>query len=140
MIKMTNPLIISRLIEAGYSVFLPIDGGNTVIVKHQTEAFFTECLTINVSQDQENSPILRCPPVPMLVAVCDVVTKTVWIIPAELVKDRKILRLGKQYEEYVIPEPTSSCYLEQKALRSERMEALKNRAKEIADKFANEKE
>ena len=127
---LTNPLIISRLIEAGKTLYIPIGGENIIII--QTLDGPVPCHTTNVSQDQSNSPILRTPPVPMMTAACDALTKTVWLIPINAMEGKKICRLGKRYEEYIIPEPISKCYQEQKNARHYRLEELKKRAEQVA--------
>ena len=128
---MTNPLIISRLIEAGYQVFMPIDGDNQIVVgkaKAENQAFLQLCYTSNASQDSDKAPILRCKPDAVLSAVCDAATRTVWIIPSKMTIGKKVIRLGKLCEEFIIPEPLSRSFLEQKEIRQERFYALKERA------------
>ena len=129
---MTNPLIISRLIEVGYDIYLPLTGDNVIIVKAPISDELEKCLTTTASQDKTKSPILRCPPEPMLTAVVDTPTRTVWIIPSRYTEGKQVLRLGHHYEEFIIPEPTSRSYIEQKELRAERMGNLKSRAYEHA--------
>ena len=124
---MTNPLIISRLIEGGYIIYLPVNGSDVIVVRRGGGSF-QECFCTNASQDKDHSPILRCPVEPMLTAVCDVITGTVWVIPMEEVDGKKNLRLGGLYEDYVVPEPLSRSYKEQKEIREERMRGVKEDA------------
>ena len=121
---MINPLIVSRLIEAGYTVYLPVDGAAALVVRKHAENEFHECLCTNVSQDLHHSPILKCPSDSMIVAVCDVVTGTVWIVPREYVEDRKSLRMGKSMEEFIVPEPSSPSFKEAQEMRKRRLEAV----------------
>ena len=128
---MTNPLIISRLIETGYRVFLPVDCDHQIVVGKagsEGQAFLQLCNTSNASQDSDKSPIMRCSEDAILSAVCDAATRTVWIIPASVTNGKTTVRLGKLCEEFIIPEPLSRSYLEQKELRQERFYALKERA------------
>jgi len=136
--EMTNPLIISRLIEIAYDVFLPISSDNVIIVRSPLSDELEKCFTTTASQDKAKSPVLRCPPTPMLTAVVDAPTRTVWLIPSKYTEGKQVLRLGIHYEEFIIPEPTSRSYLEQKEIRAERLGALKSKAYETAMKIAKE--
>ena len=122
---MINPIIISRLIEGGYTVFLPLDGAAALVVRKKGGEL-QECFCTSVTQDKDHSPILRCPVEPMLTAVCDVVTGTVWIVPADYVTARKNLRLGKDMEEFICPEPASPSYKEAQEVRKRRLQALED--------------
>ena len=125
---MINPLIISRLIEAGYGVYLPVDGGSDLVgvppVDHGGVDDYQIIHCACVSQDKDHSPILKCPAVAMITAACDVVTRTVWIIPKGCVEERKSLRLGKDMEEFIVPEPKSPSFKEAQKIRRERLETL----------------
>ena len=76
----------------------------------------------------------------MITAVCDVTTKTVWIIPKDMIEGKQTIRLGQQYEEFVVPEPLSRSFQEQKGIRCERLRMLKEQAMKVANKFADGKE
>lgn len=121
---MINPLIISRLIEAGYTVYLPIDGAAAVVVREPRGDALCECYCVNVSQDQDHSPILKCPADPMIVAAADVTTGTVWIVPVDYVAERKTLRMGRDMEEFIVPQPKSPSFKEAQEMRKRRLKAL----------------
>lgn len=119
---MINPLIISRLIEAELRVYLPVDGGSDLVVTNGSTLDMCYCGV--VSQDKTHSPILKCPADAMLTAACDPVTRTVWLIPKDFVEGKKSLRLGKDMEEFIVPEPKSPSFKEAQRIRRERLEAL----------------
>lgn len=127
-----NPLCISRLIESGYCVALPIGDDNTIIIARPGGQWI-DCLCQNASQDSDSSPIFRVPLPVQLCAVCDRVTRTVWLLPPSIMEDRTILRLGNRYEEYILPEPLSLSSSEQKEERTEKMKALKDEARRTAE-------
>ena len=129
-----NPLCISRLIESGASVWIPADSSDIVIIDRGIG--LEKCLCQNASVDEDHAPILRCPDKPILVAVADRSTKTVWLMPSDLMTDRTILRLGKRCDEYILPEPLSLSSEEQRAFKKEKMSLLREAAIDAARKAA----
>ena len=117
---MINPLIISRLIEAGYMVFIPIDGERTFVIEEK-QAFdcseLKKCIALNASRDGKNNPFIKIEGINSTIACVDKTTRTVWLLPSVCERPGKILRLGKNYERYIVPEPTSLSYQEQKEMR-----------------------
>lgn len=108
-------------------MFLPVDGGSTVFLKYPHGKEEVYCA--NAVQDKEHSPILKCPQEAMTTAVCDALTRTVWMIPRDCVDGRKAIRLGKEMEEFVMPEPISPSYKEAQEIRRRRLEQLAENAR-----------
>ncbi len=131
---MINPLIISRLIEADYDVFIPING-NRAFVFTDKNCQLVKCIALNASKDGEGTPFVKIDGINNYIACCDKETRTVWLIPSDCYKAKKNLRLGINYEEYIIPEPKSLSYLEQKKLRKSLGSELLEKAKEVAERL-----
>ena len=90
---------------------------------------------MNASQDNDKTPLIRTPENKVdLVACADQVSRTVWLIPFGALESRKVIRLGPRYEEYVVPEPTSKTFQQQKLARIDALKALKERARAIAQR------
>ena len=132
---MINPLIISRLIEADFTVFLPIDGEKSFVIISKDTGMLIECIALNAAKDAENAPFIKVEGITTAIACVDKTTRTVWFLPRDCYKPSKILRLGKNYEEFIIPEPNSLSYQEQKAMRKKTNPSLLLRAKEIAERM-----
>jgi len=93
---------------------------------------------MNASQDNDKTPLIRTPENKVdLVACADQVSRTVWLIPFGALENRKVIRLGSRYEEYVVPEPTSKTFQEQKLARTNALRELKERARAIAQRSEN---
>ena len=137
---MINPLIISRLIEAGHTVYLPVDGSSIILMRLPECSASIEVFCTNASQDKDHSPILRCPTEAMMTAVVDVPTRCVWLVPASLVEGRKNLRLGEEMEEFIIPEPLSPSFREAQELRRRRLEELEEDVKKSIERMKGDVE
>lgn len=136
-----DSIIISRLIEAGYRVHIPLHRTHVIIVQTPSGDLKT-CELQNASQDQDRAPIargLKDSRVDLL-GVVDGLTKTVWVIPKDAFEGRHSLRLGERYEEYIIPEPFSLSYKDQKKKRKETLGMLKDAAREMGEKFDEQKD
>jgi len=133
---MTSPIIISRLIEANYQVYLPISGESLIVLKCPQGALLL-CETQNASDSKEGSPVARCPDDAfersIWLAVFDKVTGSVWLLAPELMEARKNLRLGKKYEDCILPEPLAIGWKEQRDIRANREDELKLRAREAME-------
>jgi hypothetical protein len=70
------------------------------------------------------------------IACCDRVTRTVWLLPIEAL-EKKVIRLGKNYDRYIIPEPTSKAYLEQKEIRRQKHQSIVDQAKAAVEKVTS---
>lgn len=132
------PLIISRLIERGYKIYLPLHKSHSIVVQSPTgiNQAFLLCELQNASLDLDRAPIaraLRDEKADML-GVVDGITRTVWLIPCDAIEGRKAIRLGQRYEEYVIPEPSSLSYKEQREKRKMVLSHLKETARELGEK------
>ena len=126
-----NPLIISRLIESGVEVFLQIGGEERILIKKNNA--LSGVIACVVAQDENHSPIARVQKMDGeigFLAACDPVTRSVWLIPVSEVESMQTLRLGKKYDDYIIPEPLSMGWKEQRDQRVAAMSEIKERAKE----------
>lgn len=133
-----NPLVISRLIEHGYSIYAPIGEGEELILEYPSVRRLLRCICTNVSKDRENAPILRASRLQSLhscdlVAACDSLTRTVWLVPSEELEGKTMIRLGQRYEQHVIPEPLSKDYQQQKIARNRAFEGLRESALAVAE-------
>lgn len=136
---MINPLIISRLIEAGMEVFLPVDGGKEFVVREK-DGRIKICVGLNAAKDGTNNSLVKIKGIASSIAVCDKVTRTVWFLPEDCDRPRDILRLGVHYEEFIIPEPNSLCYLEQKEKRKGTSLELLKRAQDIGERLGGKED
>ena len=126
-----HQLIISRLIEAGYQIFLPIGGGSELIVR-DLSGELRRCDTRNASIDGENSPVLRVSGRGFdLIAAFDPGSSSVWVIPKEELEDRMAIRLGKKWDDWLIPEPRSREYRERRDARRGFLKSLKEKARGV---------
>jgi len=91
------------------------------------------CLARTASVDNNRSSVLSIKRTAGfdLYGVYDPATKNVWVIPIEALEDRVAIRLGKRYDDYLIPEPKSEEYRERKKRRGRFLEALRERARGI---------
>lgn len=141
---MINPIIISRLIEAGYGVYLPVDGDSRIVVTLPIEDGSIDDYQIiwctTASQDKDHSPIVKCPLRAMITAVVDVVVGCVWVIPADLVEGRKNLRLGRDMEEFIIPQPISPSFREAQEKRKRRLKALEEDTRKAIERIKGGKD
>jgi len=140
---MIHPLIISRLIEENLEVFYPLSGKSELLVR-SSNGEISRVIAVNACQDREGTPFLKNPfdkdrDLDDLVAVCERVTRTVWVIPSSLLEERTMIRLGKKYDDYIIPEPQSIAYQEQKRMRTGMMDLLKDEAREKAREMGGKK-
>ena len=127
-------LIISRLIEKGFKVYIPLHRSHIIVVQG-IDGALKRCELQNASIDKDRAPIARgFKESAELLGVVDGVTQTVWLIPADHIEGRQALRLGKRYEEYIIPEPQSLSYQEQKEKRAGILDELKNAARDLGAK------
>lgn len=129
------PLIISRLIEKGCRIYIPLHKSFSIIIKDPNGELKT-CELQNASQDTDRAPVARelRESTADLLGVADPLTKTVWIIPKEAFEGRRSVRLGRRYEEYIIPEPLSLSYQEQKEKRKEILSTLKETARALGER------
>jgi len=141
--KKMKSLIISRLIDSGYRVYIPLHKSHSIIIqkglKESRDPFSLPlllCELQNASTDSDRAPIARRPRDEEidLLGVVDGITRTVWIIPREAFEGIRALRLGERYEEFIIPEPQSLSYKEQKKERKDVLQRLKDRAREVGEK------
>ena len=123
-----HQLIISRLIEAGYQVFLSVGNGSELIVRDPSGEL-RRCEARNASIDGENSPVLRVSGRGFdLIAAFDPGSSSVWVIPKEELEDRMAIRLGKKWDDWLIPAPISKEYQERRDARRGYLDALKKKA------------
>ena len=130
---MQHPLIISRLIESGRDVYLPI--GTDELVTFTDDIGFEKIICINAYQDKDSTPFIKTPTgieSYAYISCVDKETKTVWLLPVELFESRTMLRLGKKYEDFIIPPPISLTTEEQKRRRQDKNQNLASQAAEIA--------
>lgn len=131
-----NQIIISRLIEAGYDVYLPLNAEDILVISEQ--GILKKVFCCNAFADADASPILKsndkasdC----SYLSAIDKATSTVWLIPIELLESRTMIRLGKKYEDYVIPAPLGLTFDEQRRIRQDASSTLTDLAREIAEKL-----
>ena len=136
---MINPLIISRLIEAGYMVFIPIDGERVFVLAENEASELKKCVALNASRDGTNNPFVKIEGINSTIACVDKTTRTVWLLPSVCERPSKILRLGRNYERYIVPEPTSLSYQEQKEMRKIVSFDLHEKAIETVKKMCEQK-
>ena len=131
------PLILSRLIESNYQIYFPLFKSNIILVQRLGLTKIERCAVMNASQDKDNTPLIKLNRISDdkvdLICVCDPISRTVWSIPISSLENRKVIRLGSRYEEYVIPEPMSKTFQEQKAARIEKLKRLREEAQGIAN-------
>ena len=132
---MINSFIISRLIEADYEIYLPIDGDKTFIIINKETRELERCIALNASKDGESSPFIKVDKINSIIACVDKQTRTVWLLPFGCYRPAKILRLGKNYERYIIPEPNSLSYQEQKQMRKSVSFNLLQKAKDAVERM-----
>jgi len=130
----THQLIISRLIESGYQVFIPVSGGSEILLR-SLDGRIQRCRARTASIDANGSSVLRISEGFDLIAVYDPVTKNVWGIPSEVLKGLTAIRLGKKWDDYLIPEPRSIEYKNRKASREEYLEALRDQARKKGEQL-----
>lgn len=141
-------LAISRLIEYGLRVYIPLQRTLNTIIVETEDSRLHRCKCVFSTADKSKNPIVKLydpddREKPDMVAVIDKLTKTVWLFPASIIKDKQSVRLGKPYEQFIIPEPTSLDYQQQKEIRQRRHIELREKAKLLAslklpDKGENE--
>ena len=73
-----------------------------------------------------------------MVAVCDVITRTVWVIPKDYVTNRRSLRMGKDMEEFIVPEPSSPSFKEAQAMRKRRLESVEEDVRKSIERMKGE--
>lgn len=129
-----NPLIISRLIESGYQVYLPIGGSSSELIVKNQEGILRTCRAQTASVDGDNSPILKVSGKADITAVVDVRTRNVWIIPTAEIEESTAIRLGKKWDDCLIPEPTSIEFKDRKKMRSGYLEELRKKAMNMGKK------
>ena len=126
------------MIEAGYNLFLPLDNRSELVMECPNGQLL-RCFLQNASIDKNRSPIARIPEEAfdrgLFLAIYDKPTNSVWLIPPDQLESRQILRLGRKYEEFILPEPIGLSYKEQRDMRSARSSGLKEAAQEAADKM-----
>lgn len=128
-----HQLIISRLIEAGYQVFIPIGEGSELIVR-DSSGELRRCEARNASIDGENSPVLRVSGRGFdLIAAFDPGSLSVWVIPKEELEDRMAIRLGKKWDDWLVPEPRSREYQERRDARRGFLESLREKARGVGE-------
>ena len=128
-----HPLVISRLIEAEYHVFIDTAGSNQILIVNKEGNIF-KCEGLTASVSKEYNPIIRCPrPGINYIVAADAITKNVWLLPASLFESQTGIRLGKKYDDFLIPEPRSKEYQERKQIRDEYLQSLKDAAKQVAE-------
>ncbi len=125
-----HPLIISRLIESGYQVFFPIGGGNELLVR-DLDGEIKTCVARTASTNDEHSSVLKNQTGFDLIAAYDPATKNVWIIPSNVLENMTAIRLGRKYEEYLIPEPVSMEYRDRRKDRVRYYDSLKEKASKL---------
>lgn len=125
-----NPIIISRLIESGYQVFLPVDGGSELLIRGLDQKVLT-CRAQTASANSEFNSVFKIIKGFDMLAGYDPVTKNVWVIPSEILDGLTAIRLGKKYEDYLVPEPTSIEYKDRREKRQAYLDSLKQKASEI---------
>lgn len=133
-----NPLIISRLIESGYQIFFPLHDDSELLLRNASGSILS-CGARNACQDGDKSPLLKSVEGYDVVAVCDQATSTVWIIPSEILESRTSVRLGRKYDDYIIPPPSSLTYQEQRIKREILISSLKEKAREVGEKKGSSK-
>ena len=131
-----NPIILARLIDNYNDIFASLDGSGLMIA--EVGGSIRRILCMNACEDKDRAPILRN--VPTIenvdeIATFDKATKTVWLIPSELLEARTIIRLGKKYEDFIIPEPTSLTFEEQKRKRKDLLSTLLTQARNVGEKI-----
>lgn len=132
---MINPLIISRLLEDNISIFLPIDGEKTFVVADKKTSELKRCVALNASRDGDGTPFIKVDKINLAIACVDKTTRTVWFLPANCYRPNKVLRLGKNYERYIIPEPNSLSYREQKEMRRDCVPSLIEIARKAGERM-----
>ena len=131
---MFHPLVISRLVESGFSIYLPLDGSNELYIRSKAISSLdppTRCKITIATASKDSNPIARVHNDKAQIAVLDLVTETVWLFPPGYCEDRINIRLGKETEQFVLPEPSSLSFIEQKEKRTSRLTSLKAQAKKM---------
>lgn len=136
--SVSHPIIISRLIESGYQVFLPIDGGSELLIR-SSDGIIQTCRAQTASIDVNRSSVLKTSEGFDVIAAFDPATRNVWVIPREVLEDRVAIRLGRKYDDYLIPEPRSKEWKERRRARGEYFDALRERAGEVAKEKGEQK-
>lgn len=128
-----HPIIVSRLIESNYQVFIPVGGGSELLLKDSSGNIKT-CKARIASTDTNHSSVLKSVRGFDVIAVYDPVTQNVWVIPSDVLEDLTAIRLGKKYDDYLVPEPRSVEFKERKKDQSRYLDQLKERAVQEAQK------
>ena len=130
-----HQLIISRLIESGIEIFLPLSNSEIFLIKtNHLLNIILPCKSVIASSggsDQTNSPVARVNRCKITLAVLDEFSRTVWLLPESFCSDQVNLRMGEKLEEFILPEPSSLSFLEQKEKRSGRLNDLQEQARNM---------
>lgn len=133
-----HSLIISRLIESGYQVFIPLGGDSSellLITSEGKNTIIKKCKARTASIDEGNSSVLKISDGAFdILAAFDPISMNVWAIPRDILENRKAIRLGKRYDDYLIPEPVSEAYRDRKKVRRGFLDDLKEQARDIGMK------
>ena len=132
-----HELIVSRLIESGYQVFISVGMNADTLLVISPEGNIQKCRARTASIDKGNSSVLKISEREMsvdIVAAFDPVSRNVWVIPSIELSGMTAIRLGKKWDDYLAPEPVSIEFKERKASRDAYLEGLMDRARGVADK------
>jgi hypothetical protein len=132
-----HPIIISRLLEAEIAVWVPLDETNEIYIQRSPDLLVC-CVAIKATNDGDNNPLIKVNGTEKTVAAFDPRTRNVWLLPDGHCINKTNIRLGGSHEKYLLPEPKSLSYLEQKAKRSNRLKNLKAQASDMIEEKLKE--
>lgn len=97
------------------------------------------CDARNASIDGENSPVLRVSGRGFdLIAAFDPGSNSVWVIPKKELENRMAIRLGKKWDDWLVPEPRSKEYQERRDARRGFLKSLKEKARGVGEEQKGE--
>ena len=129
---MPHQLIISRLLASKIEIFLPLsDSSIFYIKKDRFLDLLLPCKSLLSASDREHTPIARVNRTKISLAILDQFTETVRLLPEGFCSTQVNLRLGEKLEEFILPEPSSKSFQEQREERTGRLSKLKAQAKSM---------